>query len=205
MAQPAGAFVETFPEFDEFRLELPLRGRDYAIWPDERQTHAQWVIGHPLELRPCRWDFLDMSCKRHELTIKPHYDKSTWDTFWIDTGGSVRANGLGRLFPWTMGQQAKLLNGVISVLGEVAKAIRTRDPELAATVDRVAEILAGVVDRIVQMMGPVALEGPPAPLDPGQQTGLRNRLAARFWRWKLTERRCRRGGAFRPPEHRGAC
>ena len=170
-----------FERFREIHIVLPLDSACYTIWPEAEQTQAEWAIGHPLELRPFRWDFLDISCDSQQLKIQPHYDKSTWDTFFIDPTGKVKVTAFGGLFPITLGRQADLLKGIVSVLKILPDKIRKEHPVIAQQIDQIAQHL----DRVSIQLRSGAIPTTSVFHVPVKNLGLRDRLLRRFWKRKL--------------------
>jgi hypothetical protein len=176
VANPAGlgGGQATFPELPRLVLErFPLRAASWTIWPDRPQTPAQYAIGHPLELRPFTWDYLEASCDESVLRLWPHYDQSSWDTFFVDRKRVVTVHALGGAFRHTFGKQPQLLAGVCAVLRAMQAAVV--DPGLQGDLAAVASFLCG----------PDLGDGPVAPPPEQQMRGLKRR----FWAWKLGARR----------------
>jgi uncharacterized protein YbdZ (MbtH family) len=175
-SQPANSF----DSFVETRIVLPIEAANYAIWPEAEQTTAEWVLGHPLELRPFCLDYLDISCSLQQLKIQPHYDKSTWDTFVVDPTGRVEATAFGGAFPFTLGRQPDLLAGIVAVLKALPPLIS--DPQTAQKIDRLARYLDQIAVALRSRGGMV-----PNVFHPSQRPSkLGQRIAWHFWRWKLT-------------------
>lgn len=131
-----------FPRIAAVTLpSFPLRGKHWAIWSDAPQNWAAYVLGHPFELRPFRWDYLTFSCDGSRLEIQPHYDRSTWDTFWIDGRGVVQAQALGGLLKETFGEQATLRDGICDVLRSLRNAVR--EPDVQEKIGVILGILTG--------------------------------------------------------------
>ena len=170
----------SFEPFGETRIVLPIEAAKYAIWPEAEQTTGEWALGHPLELRPFCWDYLDISCSPQQLKIQPHYDKSTWDTFVVDPTGSVEANAFGGAFPFTLGRQPDLLAGIVSVLTALPPLIS--DTQTAQKIERLAQYL-GQISVVLKSRGGMV----PNVFHPTQKPSkLGQRIAWHFWRWKLT-------------------
>jgi hypothetical protein len=173
-AKALGGAVGGLPAFDSFTLrKFPIGSADWTIWPDRPQTWAEHAIGHPLELSPFTWDYLRASCDGKRLRIDPHYDKSTWDTFWVDAQGEVVVHSFGGLFRETLGRQPRLREGICEVLKALRGAVG--DPGLADRLERIRVILAGI-----------GSQGGPPSLLPGSQLRGVSRL---FWAWKLGAKR----------------
>jgi len=171
-----------FPSFERVRVQIPLRSGDWTIWPDKLQTRSQWLIGHPLELRPARWDYVRVGCDGERLEIKPHYLKSTWDTFWTDPEGCVEVQALGGLFPITLGRQPKLIRGIRSVLEVLPKYVAPEHPEAARKIAWIERLLFGLECRVCTL--PIDVRGPRVPVRPDQPS-IRSRAAERVWRMKM--------------------
>jgi hypothetical protein len=113
---------------------MPIQGQDMTLWPEKRESWWERALGSPFELRFFARDFLTISCDGCRVEIQPHYFESTFDTFWVDTRGVVRAQALGGLFPFTLGKQKKLLRGLVVTLGAVARRLLSKDEEVALLV-----------------------------------------------------------------------
>lgn len=168
-----------FPEFEEFRIDLPIQSGDWTIWPDKPQTTVQYRIGHPLEFAPFRWDFIGLSSESTRITLQPHYDMSTWDSFYVDTGGAVRVTAYGGLFRITLGEQRRLLEGVICTLRSLVKVIEVDHPELAGDVQK---IIVGLEEKAAGM--PLEM-WPPDFGSLNDWSGISGAVSRRFWQWKL--------------------
>ncbi|MCG8588279.1 MAG: hypothetical protein MJE66_03235 [Proteobacteria bacterium] len=165
--------MSAFPSFDPVRVRLPIRSDDLTIWPGPPETPWDWLAGFPLELRPLAWDYLWVSSDGGRLEIRPHYFFSTWDTFWTEPDGRVTAQALGGLFPFTLGEQARLLEGILSILGVLPKFIEGNHPETA-------EKLRHIEGHLQALDEPERLAMPP------EQLGrVRRGCSQVVWRWKL--------------------
>jgi hypothetical protein len=161
--------LDALPHFDPFVLDkFPIRGAEWTIWPDQPQTGAEYAIGHPLELSPFTWDYLGASCDGQILTITPHYDRSTWDEFFVDAKGVVVVHAFGGAFRKTLGVQPCLLKGICAVLDKLRGAVD--DAALAAKLAQTCTILCGP-----------GVEGPSAP--PSRE--IVHGVARLFLAWKL--------------------
>jgi hypothetical protein len=163
----------TFPSFQPVRVRMPIEGGVKTIWPEPKQTRWEWAVGFPLEIHPFAWDYLWLSCDGHEVRIKPHYLDSTWDTFWTDTTGHVRAVGLAGLFPFTLGNQVDLLEGIIATLGVLPNKVASTDPDTAQKIAEIHLILTKLPEKPLQ-------------LDPKpNMSKLRRRTSVAFWNRKV--------------------
>jgi hypothetical protein len=185
-----GAEPARLPSFRRVNIETPIQSADWTIWPDARQDFWQWVLGHPLELAPFRYDFVHISSDGR-VQIEPHYDKSTWDTFWVDRTGRVEAQAFGGLFPITLGAQPRLLEGILRTLTELPEQVRSLEPDVAAAMEGAIKLLTeakAALESAPSGPWPPILEVPPG-------TGrLRAAVSRRLWRRKLGRR-----GAPREP------
>jgi len=179
-----------FPSFERVRARIPLRSGDWTIWPDDPQSTSQWAVGHPLELRPWRWDFVHVSCDGERLEIQPHYLKSTWDTFWTDPDGCVEVQALGGLFPITLGRQPNLIRGIRSVLEVLPEYVAPAHPEAAEKIEWIAKLLCGLECGVCVLS--IDERGPRIPVRPDRPS-VRARAAERVWRLKM-------GKPMTPPE-----
>lgn len=192
---PSGA-RSSFPPVPRERCQLPLRSAAWTIWPDVEQTSWEWALGHPLELSPFTWDYVVVSCDGLRLELQPHYDKSTWDTFWIDTAGSVEVQAFRGLLRETLGVQHCLRAGIVSTVGVLAHVVERQSARdaLLAIRDQLAAI-APPADGAPCDESTLDVEGlaPPPGSEPLPQVARRRGMVARFWRWKL-------GGGKPPPQ-----
>jgi hypothetical protein len=163
-----------FPEVDSIRIRMPLIGEEMTIWPGPKETYWDWVVGFPLEIHPFAWDYLLISCDGNEVEIQPHYLESTWDTFWTNESGHVTAHALGGLFPYTLGEQVDLLEGIVATLAVLPALIVDDDPVGADKIQQIHDIL--VAQDASTAIGP----------DPAEDMSFLRRSASDFvWRRKL--------------------
>ena len=169
-----------FPSFERLRVQFPLRSGQWTIWPDEPQNQGQWFIGHPLELRPMRWDFLDVACDGDRLEIKPHYLKSTWDTFWTGEDGCVEVQALGGLFPVTLGRQPELIAGIREVILALGEYLKDQHADVAKKLLFIERLLFGAECRACTLS--VEARGGPVP---GGPRSMRASASRAVWRLKM--------------------
>jgi hypothetical protein len=210
-----GAPLAAFPSFDPFSLRFPIRAADWTIWPDDPQTWAEWVLGHPLELNPCTYDYLLAACDGQRLRLEPHYELSTWDTFFIDLKGVVEVTAFRGAFQETLGSQPRLLEGVCAVLDELIGVVG--DAALKGKLQQICDHIWALCAPGPQAPGPVGagpvgtggptMTGTPTTTGTPSTTGappadlpLRG-LSRAFWAWKLCAGRPR---PKRPLRARGA-
>lgn len=174
--------VGDFPSFARVRVKIPLRSGDWTIWPDTLQNQKEWFIGHPLELRPMRWDFLHVACDGQRVEIQPHYTLSTWDTFWTDQEGCVEVQALGGLFPITLGRQPELIKGIRSVLEKLPELLTATHPDTAGKIEWIHQLLFGLECRICTL--PVEERGPQVPRG-SARASVRATLSRGVWRAKM--------------------
>jgi hypothetical protein len=146
-----------FPTFDWIRVRIPITSEDMTIWPGPKETTWEWIIGFPLELHPFAWDHLWISCDGYEVEIEPHYSESTWDSFWTNGSGHVRADAFGGLFPFTLGKQVDLLEGIVSTLEALPPLVADHNPDDATKIQQIHGILKAQ-DRM-SAIGPDPTEG----------------------------------------------
>jgi len=130
-----------FPSFDWLRVRIPIVAEDMTIWPGPKETKWDWIVGFPFELHPFAWDHLWISCDGYEVEIEPHYSESTWDSFWTNGIGHVRADALGGLFPFTLGNQVDLLKGMVSTLEALPPLVADQNPDDATKIQQIHGIL----------------------------------------------------------------
>ena len=163
-----------FPTFDWIRVRIPIVGEEMTIWPGPKETNWEWIIGFPFELHPFAWDQLWISCDGYEVGIEPHYSESTWDSFWTNGSGHVRADALGGLFPFTLGKQVDLLKGIVSTLEALPPLVVDRNPDDATKIQQIHGILK-TRDRM-SATGPEPTEG---------MSSLRRATCDLVWRRKV--------------------
>ncbi len=130
-----------FDELDSIRVEMPIVGEEMTIWPGPKATTWEWILGFPLELHPFAWDYLLISCDGYQVEIQPHYSESTWDTFWTNGSGYVTAHAMGGLFPFTLGEQVDLLEGMVTTLAALPALIVDDNPDAATRIQQIHGIL----------------------------------------------------------------
>jgi hypothetical protein len=162
-----------FPKIAPLRVRIPISHGQMTVWPGPAATRLDWLAGFPFELRPMAWDYLWISSDGVRLEIKPHYFFSTWDTFWTEPNGQVTAQALGGLFPFTLGKEAELLRGIVSVLEVLPDRVSAENPESS---DKLREIF----HQLREQEEPDPLEGPRPRLG-----RVRSRGADALWKWKL--------------------
>jgi hypothetical protein len=171
-----------FPRFERVRVRIPLRSGDWTIWPDVPQTRRQWFLGHPFEISPMRWDFLEVASDGSRLELKPHYVKSTWDTFWTDEEGCVEVQALGGLFPITLGRQPELIRGIRSVLEKLPDYVKPEHPDVAGKIAWIEQLLFGAECRVCVLS--IEDRGPQIPRAP-ERASMRSRMSSGVWRAKM--------------------
>ncbi len=163
-----------FPSFDRIRIRMPLVADEKTIWPGPKETTWDWIQGFPLELHPFAWDYLWINCDGYEVEIEPHYLDSTWDNFWTQGNGHVRATALRGLFPVTLGKQVDLLKGIVATLEALPPLIADRNPDDASKIQQIHGILK--TRDVWSAIG----------LDPAEGMSSLRRSASDFiWRLKL--------------------
>ncbi len=180
----AGTETTPFPQVDSIRIRIPLGSDDWTIFPDPPETRRAWAIGFPLELHPFAWDYLRFSSKPKQVEIQPHYEWSSFDTFWIATSGQVTCHALGGAFPFTLGRQPELLDGLRRTIVALPPLIESHHPETAKRISAVADILSGLHLQLQQIPRD-QLVREAAVLQEQQRASLRGRLSHALWKQKL--------------------
>ena len=163
-----------FEAFDWIRVRMPIDAWEMTIRPGPKETYWEWVKGFPFEFHPFAWDYLWIRCDGYQVEIEPHYAKSTWDTFWTNGSGYVKADALRGLFPFTLGDEVNLLKGIVMTLEALPPLIAVRNPEDATKIERIHDILK--TREVQNATGP----------DPGAGLSSLRRSASEFvWRRKL--------------------
>jgi hypothetical protein len=165
--------IPPFPKFERVKVVMPIDGDKLTLWPQKREKWWEKLLGFPFELRPLAKDYLWISCNGEHVQIEPHYLESTFDTFWVDVRGVVKAQALWGLFPFTLGKQKQLLMGVVATLAAVPKRLKKKDEALAPTIECIQRYLASLRERAVP-------ETQPLPM-----SKLRTTASARVWEAKL--------------------
>ena len=163
-----------FPTFDWIRIRMPIVAYEKTIWPSPKETRLDWIKGFPYEFHPFAWDYLWIRCDGHRVQIEPHYLDSTWDTFWTNGSGHVKADALRGLFPFTLGKQVDLLKGIVATLEALPPLIADRNPDTATMIEQIHGILK--TREASTVTGPDATEG---------LSSLRRSASEAVWRWKL--------------------
>ena len=130
-----------FEAFDWIRVRMPIVPWEMTIRPGAKATYWEWVKGFPFEFHPFAWDYLWIRCDGYQVEIEPHYAKSTWDTFWTNGSGYVKADALRGLFPFTLGDEVNLLKGIVKTLEALPPLIAERNPEDATKIGRIHDTL----------------------------------------------------------------
>jgi hypothetical protein len=163
-----------FPTFGRIRIQMPIVSGEMTIWPSPSESRWQWVKGYPYELHPFAWDMLWIRCDGYRVQIEPHYAKSTWDTFWTDGNGYVKADALRGLFPFTLGKEVNLLKGIVATLEALPPLIADRNPDDATKIQQIHGILK--TREAHAATGPDPSEG---------LTSLRRSASEKIWRRKV--------------------
>lgn len=172
--EPDRVIPPTFPTFEWIRIQMPIVAGEKTIWPGPKETRWDWVKGFPLELHPFAWDYLRICCDGYQVQIEPHYLESTWDTFWTNSSGHVKADALRGLFPFTLGRQVDLLKGIVATLEALPPLIEGHSPEDATKIEQIQRILKK--RKASTSIGP----------DPAEGISSVRRSASEFvWRRKL--------------------
>ena len=187
-----GVSPTPFPLLAALRIQIPIASKEWTIWPAPPETRQEYVIGFPLELRPFAWNYVRLSSDGLRIELQPHYRESTFDTFWVDGRGHVTCHAMAGVFPFTLGRQPELLQGLSVTLKAMPALVATRDQSAAHTIGVIA-------DRV----GAIALELQQHPeadlrreIDDARtraRATWRGRQAENFWLAKL-ERSRRRAG-----------
>lgn len=171
-----------YPTLAALSIRIPLESAKWTIYPSPSETWQDFVVGFPLELHPFAWDYLVIASDATAVEVKPHYSKSTFDTFWVDTTGEITCQAYGGLFPFTLGHQPDLLDGLRKTV-EVLPP-RVADPDAARSLEEIAERLGKLVQAL-RTFGPTSLqrERYQQQLERVRMT-LRGRISERVWRTK---------------------
>lgn len=180
-----------FPELHSLKVRVPLESKDWTIWPGPPAGWRDFVVGFPLELHPFAWDYIRLRSDRARVELQPHYSESSFDTFWVDTSGHVTCHALGGLFPFTLGRQPELLDGLRTTLEALPPLVEPSDPAAAKTIAEIAARL-GQIARIMRQVPEAQLR---SELEDEWQRGrasARGRAAEAFWLAKRERSRRRR-------------
>jgi hypothetical protein len=178
---PGGVEASRFPCLARLRVRIPLVSNEWTIWPGPPETARDFVIGFPLELHPFAWDYLRIASDGESIRVEPHYRDSSFDMFRVDTRGHVTCHALGGLFPFTLGRQPELLDGLRVTVQALPDLVS--DPGAAKTLRELADRLAAIILELRKMPAEVLrLE-----LEEHwrrERATPRGRLAHRFWQAK---------------------
>jgi len=181
---PSGVEASPFPSLARLRVRIPLASDEWTIWPAPPETARDFVVGFPLELHPFAWDYLHIASGGASIRIEPHYRDSSFDMFRVDTRGHVTCHALGGLFPFTLGRQPELLEGLRVTIRALSPLVAPSNPAAAITLETLAERLAAILLELRK----VPEEELRRELDlhvQRQRATTRGRLAHRFWQRKL--------------------
>lgn len=167
-----------FPVFDWIRLQIPIFAYQYSIYPGPPQTWKGFVKGLTREARFFHWDYLWIMSDGYQVQIKPHYDKSTWDTFWTDGDGTVKCHAAFGLYRKTLGVQAQLLPGIVDTLDAVADQIEPTNEVGAEKIREIQKHLAKLVTLVA--------DGEPVLIPLPKRIWFVEVTSERFWNWKHT-------------------
>ena len=116
--------MNAYPTFAPVRVDMPIDLRGWAVFAGRaNQTNATGLL---FEGRPGVADYVIIWSTGIEVHLQPHYTFSTWDEFWADPIARIRATGFGGLFPFTLGPQKSLRDGVLSILDRAATELDRR-------------------------------------------------------------------------------
>lgn len=189
---PAPVVTPSFPRLDALSVRIPIDSKDWTIWPGPPATMREFVIGFPLELRPFAWDYVRLSSNGLRLEVQPHYRESTFDTFRVDTRGHVTCHALAGLFPFTLGRQPELLEGLGVTLQAVPPLVARRDERAARTIGEIAERLAATALELREIPEKELQHEIEEARGRARET-MRGRRAEAFWLAKLARHQRRRG------------
>jgi len=122
--------MNDYPTFAPVRVDMPIDLRGWAVFAGGgNQTNTRGLL---LEGRPGVADYAIIWATGVEVHVQPHYTFSTWDEFWADPIARIRATGFGGLFPFTLGHQTSLRDGVLSILDRAAVDLDQRGERATA-------------------------------------------------------------------------
>ena len=75
------------------------------------------------------------------MLFRSHYTLATWDDLWADATARIHASGFGGLFPFDLGAQRALREGLLGLLEQAIAVVARRNPATAALVRRCAETI----------------------------------------------------------------
>ena len=122
--------MSAYPTVAPVRVEMPIELRGWAVAAGHEQRKSPGLV---FEGRPGVADHVFLWSTGDEVHLQPHYTFSTWDEFWADAAGRIHATGFGGLFPFTLGDQAGLRNGFLSILDRAAVELDPSDRPSADT------------------------------------------------------------------------
>jgi hypothetical protein len=123
--------MSAYPMLAPVRVEMPIELRGWAVAAGHERKKSE--PGLVFEGRPGVADHVFLWSTGDEVHAQPHYTFSTWDEFWADATGRIRATGFGGLFPFTLGDQAGLRSGFLGILDRAAVELDPGDRPSADT------------------------------------------------------------------------
>jgi hypothetical protein len=141
-----------YPVLAESRIDLDIDLDGWAIVPGDPTVDNRWEkLGRPLELcfgASCREQWIDVESDGSTVHLSPHYERSSWDDFYVDAQGRISATGLGGWFPITLGNEADNRAGLVAVLRAAAQAVGKEDPGVAAALAEMADRIEAPVNSL---------------------------------------------------------
>ena len=122
--------MSAYPLLAPVRVEMPIELRGWAVAAGTTRKQSPGLL---FEGRPGVADHVFLWSTGDEVHVQPHYTFSTWDEFWADTTGRIHATGFGGFFPFTLGDQAGLWTGFLSILDRAAVELDPSDRTSADT------------------------------------------------------------------------
>jgi hypothetical protein len=138
------ADAKPYPVLPRIKVELDTHLDDWAVFAERDVLDPDDKLGPVFEGKPFAKEYVELDSDGDVVHMRPHYEWSLWDDFWVDREAHVRATGIGGAFPFTLGKQEKLLRGFLSVLTAAAKKLEPTDPGSADTIEVIIERIGAV-------------------------------------------------------------
>src|SRR5262245_14001203 len=138
------ADAKPYPVLPRIEVELDTHLDDWAVFAERDPLDPADQLGPAFEGKPLAKEYVELDSDGDRVHMRPHYEWSLWDDFWVDGEARVRATGIAGFFPFTLGKQEKLLRGFLSVLAAAAKKLEPTDPGSADTLEVIIERIGAV-------------------------------------------------------------
>ena len=126
-----------YPSIQRLRIDLPIDLRGWNAFTGLGSGGTRVIR----EGVPGVADHLLLWSTGTEVHVRPHYTLATWDDLWADATAHIHASGFGGLFPFDLGAQRALREGMLGLLEQAIAAVARRNPVTAALVRQCADTI----------------------------------------------------------------